>query len=258
MNIKDLLSKLKISKKKDKTYSSAINTVPNYNVQLIYDSNYTNNTSRNTSYVEDPNIIGDDYQGYYNIRKTKDDIKERIKKKPVEVWEELFDETPKIDLTGIDEKIKLVEKRLEYLKFLNGQTNDEIIALKYLNARKKFLKYIHLFIWPITTKTKINELCKKYTLEDENFNSYSKCIPMEAIDELEKYIKAWNKIAPKNSKPHLGLIIDDSQASIDSPLGERKKDPILYAESPFGKWFYVLGAWDKEVECVDEIVYRGK
>ena len=47
------------------------------------------------------------------------------------------------------------------------------------------------------------------------------------------------------------LIIDDGGK-------ETRKDPILLAKSPFGNWFYVLGAWDKEVQYIDDLIYYNK
>jgi hypothetical protein len=249
MNFKQIVDKLRISKKKNKTY--AFGSDPSVGHTVSNHGHYT--------------IIGDSLHSLYdpyapieNYDKAQQVVKKRIEKKPVEVWKELFDETPKIDTVGLDEKIKMVKKRFEYLKFLGGQTTDEDIALKYLNARKKFLKHRKSFVWPVTNQSKIDNLCVKYTLADTDFYSYSKCVPMEAIDELEKYIKAWNKVAGRNTVPVARLIVDDSDGSRVSEMGERKKDPILYVESPFGKWFYILGAWDKEVQYVDDIVYRGK
>jgi len=86
-----------------------------------------------------------------------------------------------------------------------------------------------------------------------DFSSYSKNIPMEAIDELEKFLKEYTKVTDEKDKPILRLIIDDVPES-----KERKKDPILLASSPFGRYYYILGAWDKHVEIVDDLIYHGK
>jgi hypothetical protein len=280
MAFKDFIKGLraKIDKKKNDTYVSGerysqdsnIELIPNPNTAMLYQTrsivapnNYYNiqdgdqtirgnNNSDNQISEEDIRL---NIESIY--KRNMNRLDERIEKKPVDVYQELFEETPKIDLVGIKERIKLVEKRLEYMKFLGGQTGDEKIALRYLYARSKFEKYGNLFTWSITTKNKIDALCKKYTLANVSFHAYSKTIPMEAIYEIEKYIKAWNKVTKKgDANLTMYLIIEDTPESSQS--GERKKDPILYADSPFGKWFYILGAWDKEVQYVDEIVYRGK
>jgi len=72
---------------------------------------------------------------------------------------------------------------------------------------------------------------------------------MEAIDEIENFEKAFAKVSDKDLE--LSLIID-------SDGKEKKKDPILLAHSPFGRWWYVLGVWDREVLYVDDIIYNGK
>lgn len=183
----------------------------------------------------------------YKTVKPKD---ERIQKKPVDIWNEIISEIPKIDLVNIDKKIEVVRKRKEFLvEHMNVGASDEKQALSWLEARKKFPKYAHMFKWATTNMDAINTLCKKYKVQMVGFGGYYKSIPNEAIDELEAYCEIYAKIT--KDKPIFKLIIDDGGT-------ETKKDPILLACSPFGKWFYILGAWDKEVEFVDELVYGAK
>ena len=177
----------------------------------------------------------------------------RIEKKPVDVVNEIVAPKPVINTDKIKEQIRIVELRLKVLKQYHGNTSDEIEALKYLRARQYFKKRESMFPWAITTDALIEALVKKYKLQNVSFSSYSKSVPHEATDELEKFAKAWDKVVDddENHKPTVRLITD-----YQGP--EHKKDPILLASSPFGKWWYILGAWDKEVEIVDEIIYRGK
>ena len=82
-------------------------------------------------------------------------------------------------------------------------------------------------------------------------------MPNEALDELEAYLDLYELY--REDKPVFKLIIDDAPDPVhDGRSQERKKDPILLASSPFGKWWHILGAWDKEVEYVDAIIYHGK
>jgi len=176
----------------------------------------------------------------------------RIEKKPVEVFKEIIGELPKINLAGLDSQIKLVKKRISMLKELGmGYMGDESVALSYLEARKKFDKNKALFPWAVTNDTLIQQLCSKYKVKLVDFTLYYRNVPMEAIDELEKFMKAWEIINGDEVKPTFKLIIDEGGK-------ETKKDPILLAPSPFGKWWYILGAWDKEVEIVDDLIYHGK
>lgn len=177
---------------------------------------------------------------------------DRIEKKPVEVVSEIVVEKPVLQLNDIKTQIKIVEARLKVLRKHRGQTNDEECALRYLNARKYYTKHEKLFYWAVSTNQLIEALVKKYKLADRSFGAYSKSVPIEATNELEKFGKAWDKVVDDPDwQPNLKLITDYTGP-------ETKKDPILLAESPFGRWWYVLGAWDKEVEIVDKIIYRGQ
>lgn len=204
--------------------------------------------TRQNVFFNEPSEETAKYDGTtYSTKIVKD---ERIEKKPVEIWQDLMSEIPKIDLVDLDKKIKVVKKRKEFLtEHMNVGAQDEKYALSILQARKKFPKYAHEFKWAVTNMEKINELCKKYKVQMVDFYGYYKSIPNEAIDELEKFCEVYAKITKE--KPVLKLIVD-----VGGP--EQKKDPILLACSPFGKWFYILGAWDKEVEFVDELVYGNK
>jgi len=178
----------------------------------------------------------------------KEDL--RIAKKPVEVFKEIFTEEPKLDLLSLDKKIEMVEKRIEVLRdFVGGNISDDIEALKFLKARRKLIKTKTEFKWATTNLKSIQDLVGKYKLRMVDFASFAKNVPMEAVDELEKFMTQYEKV--RDDQPVLKLIIDECGK-------ETKKDPILLASSPFGKWFYILGAWDKEVEIVDDLIYNGK
>lgn len=179
---------------------------------------------------------------------------ERINKKPVEVFKEIISEIPQFNVANLDEQIKLVKYRMKVLKdHLNGgiELSDEREALGFLEARKKYGKYKHLFQWGVATFSGVKNLCEKYEVSFVDMGSYYKTMPMEAIDQLEKYSAVYEKV--RNDHPVLKLIIE---AGPEKP--EVKKDPILLASSPFGRWWYILGAWDKEVEIVDDLIYHGK
>jgi len=181
--------------------------------------------------------------------KKKED--ERILKKPVEVFNEIISETPSIDLTNLDGKIEMIKERMNALKkHIKGNSfAQEENALIYLNARKKYFKNKDLFKWPTTDNILIDKLCKKYKVKSVSIDNYYRNVPKEGVDEIVKYGKAFKKVS--NADFEFKLIVDDAGK-------EQTKDPILLAQSPFGNWYYVLGAWDKEVEILDDIIYKGK
>jgi hypothetical protein len=180
----------------------------------------------------------------------------KIEKKPVEIFKELISENPIINLRNIDNQIKTIKRRIDVLRNELGMNlTDELEALDYLYARKKLFKYPNCLKWAITNKPLIDKLCQNYAVAFVDCNMYYKTLPQEAINELENFLKEYKKY--KKDKPILRLIIDDKKED-NKPSPERKKDPILLASSPFGRWWYILGAWDKEVEIVDDLIYNYK
>lgn len=179
----------------------------------------------------------------------KEDIREL--KKPVEIFEEIISTSLEIDLTDLDNKIKSVKERIKILKthLRNDNFVQEESALVYLKARKKYMKYKDLFKWATTNEELINKLCKKYKVRLVGIENYYRNVPKEGVDEIKKYGDAFNKVCDMN--PEFKLIIDDGGK-------EQRKDPILLVSSPFGNWYYVLGAWDKEVEIIDKLIYERK
>lgn len=175
----------------------------------------------------------------------------RIVKKPVEIFEQIISEEPKINLENLDGQIKLVKERMKVLEqHTRGvDLKHEKIAIDYLKSRKKYEKYKDLFKWSITNKDMIDKLCKKYKVKKVSFNNFYRNIPKEGVDEIKKFGEAFQNVS--NNDPLFELIIDEGGK-------ETKKDPILLATSPFGNWYYILGAWDKEVEIVDDLIYKGK
>jgi hypothetical protein len=239
------LSKFK-SKKKDKSYMTTFDSS---------DSQLVENISWNSTAVPDSNgyiavlnTINNTHDESTNMVKEVKD--ERIEKKPIEIFEEILIEEPKFEISNLNKQIKMVEERMKVLKDYTRTTNfrDEMIALGYLKARKQFKKTFRLFAWKVTTSDKISALCKKYKVMKVSIESYYRNLPMEAITEIKKFIEVWKKV--RKELPIFELIVDQGGK-------EQKKDPILLAPSPFGNWYYILGAWDKEVEIVDKLVYKG-
>lgn len=174
----------------------------------------------------------------------------RIEKKPVDVVNRIIAEKPSMDLNDLDRQIRIVQRRRDIMEEVNGNIRDEDMALIFLKSRQKYRKVEKLFTWAVTTQDLIETLCKEYKVMCADFAGYSRNVPQEGLDQLELYFEAWHRVVP-DKKPTLKLIVDQGGK-------EQKKDPILLAQSPFGNWWYILGAWDKEVEIVDDLVYQCK
>jgi hypothetical protein len=180
-------------------------------------------------------------------------IDDRIDKKPIEVFEEIISETPSINLNNLNAQIKMIKQRKDVIQKVIGRpASDEIEALGFLEARKKYEKNKDLFKWSIATFSKVEDLCKKYKLATVDFQNTTahKLVPMEGILEIDKFVNAYEKV--RDDHPVLKLIMEDK------PEQKKRADPIIIASSPFGRWFYVLGAWDKEIEIIEELIYNKK
>lgn len=172
--------------------------------------------------------------------------------KPIDVWNTLKNEAqPIIDCTNLDYKIKKINERIKILSDYTSELNDEYVCLGYLKARLRYKKYNKLFAYPTTNEVMINNLCKEYKLKIVSIKQYSGLLPKEAVIELKKFTDSCLKIRRDN--PIIRLVVEDIPQT-----EKKKKDPILLASSPFGNWDYILGAWDKEVEIVDDLIYLGK
>lgn len=182
---------------------------------------------------------------------------------PKAVFEELKKNTPEVDFRDLDEKIRAVEERIKVLSehMTIEHLKDEHMTLFYLKNRKQYLK-THVknpIDWATTTRDAVDDLCKTYKLKVVAIKQYYTLIPKDGINEMDRYTKAYKAITGDN--PIFELIIKDADVKTEEGKKEvekqRKKDrdPILLANSPFGNALFILGAWDDEVEIVDEIIY---
>jgi hypothetical protein len=122
-------------------------------------------------------------------------------------------------------------------------------SIFWLRNRMKFNKFKDKIKWKFTTKDRIDILCKKYKVCFKDLMYFRRNIPEGGIDEMALYNDFFKKFN-KNIKPKYYVIGDDKDFKNNI---EKKRDPILLAESPFGNYFYVLGAWDEEVKIMHEL-----
>ncbi len=144
----------------------------------------------------------------------------------------------KLELLNIDERAILKDGLKTYLAYQQEINETREVMKDQISRVASEVKTL--------TKKEVKKLfayLKKNTTPDELRED------AEALEEVDKYIKVCEKV--RDDKPVFRLIIDDKGK-------EMKKDPILLALSPFGKWYHFLGAWDEEVKYVDDIIYNGK
>jgi hypothetical protein len=195
--------------------------------------------------------------------KTAPKVDERKEVKPIEVFNEIKKEGLEPDFSRLDEKIKAIEDRIEILKehLKDEHLTDEHKALFFLKNRRTYANKTmkkYPLDWAMTNREAIDDLCKRYKLQTVPLKQYYTLVPNDGIKEMNRYSKAYEAIT--GDKPIFELIIKTEEAKPEEKKERTKKDrdPILVANSPLGDFMFVLGAWDEEVEFVDEIIYEGK
>lgn len=193
------------------------------------------------------------------VEPPKDERKEVM---PIEVFNEVKKEGLEPDFGNLDEKIKVVSDRIEILKEHLSEEHlmDEHKALFFLKNRRKYMdtRKKYPLDWAMTNREAVDDLCKRYKLQTVPLKQYYTLVPNEGLKEMNRYTDAYQAIT--GDKPIFELIIKEKEVTKEEEKKRTRKDrdPILLANSPLGNFMFVLGAWDDEVEFVDEIIYEGK
>jgi hypothetical protein len=184
---------------------------------------------------------------------TKDDGEEnpnfpkKIKVKPIDVLNELETIPTPFTLTLIDEKIEILKDKSKLI--VQHYAKREVVALiERLENRKKYLQYRSFFDkYQNTTDEKIDVLLEKYELVMKTSDIFVPEFPDDAIQTMKDYTEAMLLICDKKPVFYVIAEVNDFRKAYE------KRDPILLAQSPFGFYWQILGAWDKEMLLLSEL-----
>lgn len=102
--------------------------------------------------------------------------------------------------------------------------------------------------FPYTTSARINDVLAEVTnLRAKRLEEFIPDLPDEALDVIERYNDNTLRLCEK--KPVYYMIADKK----DFGEMDRKRDPILLAQSPFCLGWQVLGAWDEEMVYLGDL-----
>lgn len=174
---------------------------------------------------------------------------------PKQVLNELERVETSWSLVGLDEKIKLLQEKKELIS-QNYTKMDVESLIERLQNRKKynkmginkktFAEYFRQF--DITNQQKIDTLLKKYpNLVMKNADIFIPEFPKDAIKTMKEMTNAFKLLC--NKKPLFFVISTEN----DFVKKYEKRDPILLVQSPFGLYYFILGAWDEEMELLSEL-----
>lgn len=172
---------------------------------------------------------------------------QKIKIKPIDVLDELETLPTPFSLNNLDDKLSVLRDKEELIT--QHYAKREVTALiERLENRKKYNKYKSFFDnFQNTTQEKIDNLLSKYELVMKESDIFIPEFPDDAIKVMKDYTEKVQEMTGK--KPIFYVIAKE----VLFKKAYEKRDPILLAQSPFGFYYQILGAWDKEMMLLCEL-----
>ncbi len=153
-----------------------------------------------------------------------------------------------VDQQLIDFKDKLGLIKSEEYDMRRGV--EEISSIiQRLENRKKYAEVKDSFDeFPYTTSSKINVLIEAQVhLKLGQIAQFLADMPKEATEAMKRYNKAVDTLCKKQA---VFYIIANKK---DFEKTDKRRDPILLAQSPFGHFWQILGAWDEEMLFLEDL-----
>jgi hypothetical protein len=171
----------------------------------------------------------------------------KIQVSPKAVLNELETVPSPVTLAGLDAKIDLLKQKQEIIRQKYSR-RDISGLLERLKNRKVYAEHKEFFeAFPNTTDEKIGALLEKYDLQSCSADLFIPEFPDEAVKVMREYEA--ETVAVCGKKPVFYVI-----ATADSfRKVTQRRDPILLAQSPFGFYWQILGAWDEEMLLLSEL-----
>ena len=171
----------------------------------------------------------------------------KIAIKPIDVLDQLETVPTPWTLANLDDKIAVLKIKEELIT--QYYSKREVSALiERLENRKKWGSCQNFFNgFQNTTDEKIGVLLEKYDLQMASSDLFIPEFPDDAIAVMQKYTEQMMKLCKK--KPVFYVIAEPDKFR----KAYEKRDPILLVQSPFGFYWQILGAWDKEMLLLSEL-----
>lgn len=196
---------------------------------------------------EEQNIVTGVWTHADTLAISKESEDNRKEVTPVSVRHELEGVPTPFNIDHLDEKISTLIDKVKLLR--NPLAKKQVNGLiKRLENRKKY-KYEAKFYssFPNTSDDKIEELLSKYKLVMKKSDLFVPTFPKDAIEIMKKYTEVTKNITGETPVYYVIAEIKDFKKK------EKKLDPILLAQSPFGFYMQVLGAWSHEMLLLSEL-----
>lgn len=192
-----------------------------------------------------------------NTPKTGAEKKEAKKLTPKKVYslQMLYDKefTVNMDPKYVDEQIKQFKDKLSLIKAeeydMRRGTEEIASVLVRMENRKKYAKHAKFYSqYPYTTRARIQSVLGKHDyLKLGQVAQFVADMPKEATDTMKAYNEQTEALCGKKAVFYIIANKKDFQKT------NQRRDPILLAQSPFGHFWQILGAWDDEMILLEEL-----
>lgn len=171
----------------------------------------------------------------------------KIAIKPIQVLDELEKIPTPWTLMGLDDKIEILRHKEKLIT--QHYSKREVTALiSRLENRKKYTEFKEFFEKFQNTNDKaIDELLEKYDLVMKSSDIFIPEFPDDAVNVMKDYTEKMDALCGKKPVFYVIAEPDKFRKAYD------KRDPILLVQSPFGFYWQILGAWDKEMLLLHEL-----
>ncbi len=175
-------------------------------------------------------------------------IEPKAKLKPIDVFHELEKVPVPILMENLHEKIATLKMKKQFIRNNKYAKKEVIDMVTRLENRLKYKEFEPFFSkYDNTTTDKINALVNKYDLVLRTSDLFIPKFPKEAMDIMVEYKENVKKLC--NKMPIFYVIAEKAMFKEE----EKRNDPILLVQSPFGIYWQILGAWDKELVLLEEL-----
>lgn len=171
----------------------------------------------------------------------------KIAIKPIDVLDQLETIPTPWTLSNLQDKINILKYKSELI--VQHYAKREVDALiERLENRKKWEDHKAFFNeFQNTTDEKIDQLLEKYDLVMNTSDLFVPEFPDDAIAVMKAYTEEMERLCGK--KPVFYVIAEPDKFR----KAYERRDPILLVQSPFGFYWQILGAWDKEMILLSEL-----
>ena len=200
---------------------------------------------------------GDRFGSGYPVTSNSDSSEPKkitVPVKPRDVIDELGRKPSQWSLEGLEVKLAILRTKRGLItqRFAKQEVEGLIICLenrhKYDRRCSLGMTFREYFShYDATDEARIDALLKKHNLVMKRADIFVPEFPADAVKVMDECTKLTDELCGK--KPQFFVIANEDQFRD----ANGKRDPILLVQSPFGFYYYILGAWDKEMLYLPEL-----